>query len=121
MLTKLTISVALMLILIGVTTFLALGATSPTALIPALIGGLLLLTGIGMLSHHERIHRRAMIGTMVTASIGFIGGTGSLLSRGDLSEPWALASKVVFVLLIGVLLVLYTRLLLINKTVNHAV
>lgn len=117
---KVTIGFGSVLMVVGVGTFVAAGATSPTALIPTLIGGLLLLTGIGMLAPYERFYSRAMIGAAITSAVGLFGAVGSLLSRGDLADPVALMSKMALAVLCGGLLVLYaTSIVRPNKRVEH--
>ncbi len=121
MMAKVTISFGSVLIVIGIGTFLTAGATTPTALIPTLIGGLLLLTGIGMLAQYERFFRRAMVGAMITSAVGLLGAVGSMMSRGDIAGPVALASKIVLAALCGGLLVVYAMSLLRpHKTVENS-
>ncbi len=117
---KVTISFGSVLIVVGVGAFLVSDAASPTALIPTLIGALLLLTGIGMLAPYERFNRRAVIGAAITSAIGLLGAVGALVSRGDLIDPVALGSKVALAILCSGLLAIYAMSLLRpDKRITH--
>jgi len=68
-----TLAFAATLILLGVGIFIGAGATSPTALIPAAFGPLLLLTGA--LARNQRRYWQATVGTTVVALMGCLSAT----------------------------------------------
>lgn len=64
------------LILVGIVGYVATGAASVTALIPAIIG-LLLLT-FGIIARNERMRKHAMHGAVVVGLLGFLGSVSGI-------------------------------------------
>ena len=90
-----------LLILEGVGFYLGTGAKSWTALIPALAGLPILLSGLAALNDAMRKH--AMHAASVLGLLGFLAAAGKLVSSGglDFSRP-AVISQVIMALLCGV-------------------
>ncbi|MFC7623218.1 hypothetical protein [Microlunatus sp. GCM10028923] len=80
--TRLTQAVAVVLILTGVITFIATGASSVTALIPAFVG---ILIGVcGVLAMREKFRRHAIHLALVFALIGALGSLMNVVKIGQL-------------------------------------
>lgn len=101
---KVVMTFAVVLLLLGIGMFFGTGATSPTALIPAVFGGLLLLTGA--LAQKQHLHWRATVGTTVIALVGCLSTIVSLMTYSEVVGPIAIASKVVMAALCGLLVLL---------------
>jgi hypothetical protein len=101
---KVVFTFAVVLIGLGIGMFFGTGATSPTALIPAAFGGLLLLTGA--LARHQRLYWRATAGTTAVALIGLLSTIVSLMTYSEVVGPTAVVAKVIMVVLFGWLLLL---------------
>lgn len=71
-----TIGFGVALILVGIVGYVATGAASVTALIPAIIG-LLLLT-FGIIARNERMRKHAMHGAAVVGLLGFLGSVSGI-------------------------------------------
>jgi hypothetical protein len=71
-----TIGFGVVLIGLGVISFVATGAASWTALIPAIFGLLLLMFGI--LARNENMRKHAMHAAAVVGLLGFLGSAGGL-------------------------------------------
>ncbi len=99
---KVIIAFATALIVLGIGMFFGTGATSPTALIPAAFGGLLLLTGV--LAQHQHLYWRATMGTTAVALIGFLSTIVSLMTYSEIVGPTAMVAKVIMAVLFGGLL-----------------
>ncbi len=99
---KIVIAFAAALILLGIGMFFGTGATSPTALIPAAFGGLLLLTGA--LARNRHLYWWATVGTTVVALIGCLSTIMSLMTYSEVVGPTAVIAKVIMVVLFGGLL-----------------
>ena len=67
---KLTLFIALILIVLGVAVFIATGSHAPTALIPAYFG--ILLGGLGMLANTTDSKRR-MLFMHIAVTVGLVG------------------------------------------------
>ena len=96
----------LILIVLGVASYLLTGRTSVTALIPALFGAVLLVCAL--IARNESARRHAM---HAAVAVGLIGAIASLaravpaVMRGDASRP-----AVISQLIMAVLLVIYVGL-----------
>ena len=101
---KVTLAFAASLILLGIGMFIGTGATSPTALIPAAFGSLLLLTGA--LARNRRRYWQATVGTTVVALIGGLSTTVSLMTYSEVVGPTAVVAKVMMFVVFGWLLLL---------------
>lgn len=107
-----TRNVGLLLIVIGVVSFVASGADSPTALIPAALG--LVLVGLALIARRETARRHAMHAAMLLALIG-IGGTVMNLVElpqllaGDAERPLAVVASAVTAVTLLVYLVVGIR------------
>jgi hypothetical protein len=101
--TTLTRALGAALIAIGVVAYLATGADSLTALIPAALGVVIL--ALGVLAGRENLHRHAIHGALVMALLGALGTLmnvvelPALLTGGDVERPGAvIAATLTFVL-----------------------
>ena len=108
--TSLTRGLGAALIVVGLVAFLATGSDSPTALIPAALGVLLLV--LGLLAGRENLHRHAIHTALVVALLGALGTLMNLtelpavLTGGDVERPTAvIASTITFVLCVGYIVV----------------
>ena len=104
--TSLTRGLGAVLIAVGVVAFLATGSDSPTALIPAVLGVVLLV--LGFLAGRENLHRHAIHAALVVALLGALGTLmnlvelPALLGGGDVERPGAvIASTITFVLCVA--------------------
>ena len=104
--TTLTRAVGALLILVGVVAYVGSDTESLTALLPSLLGAILLV--LGLLAGREAIHRHAIHGALVIALLGFIGTLPRalpLLTGGDVDLPaaaWAsLATAVLCLVYLG--------------------
>lgn len=80
--TRLTQAVAVILILTGVITFIATGASSVTALIPAFVG---IAIGVcGVLAMREKLRRHSIHLALVFALIGALGSLMNVVKIGQL-------------------------------------
>jgi hypothetical protein len=80
--TRLTQAVAVILILTGVITFIATGASSVTALIPAFVG---IAIGVcGVLATREKLRRHSIHLALVFALIGALGSLMNVVKIGQL-------------------------------------
>lgn len=90
-----TVTVAVLLIVVGIASYFASGANSPTALIPAAIG---LVIGILWAISRARpsIARHTMHGVAVFALLGALGSLGRVIPAffGEISLPIAFAAQV---------------------------
>jgi hypothetical protein len=111
--TNLTRLVGVLLIVVGVGAWLISDMESPTALIPAALGVLLL--ALGLLAARPAMHRHAMHGAMVVALLGVLGTLmqvvqlPALLTGGDVERPLAVVASTVTLVLCAVLLTLGIR------------
>ncbi len=102
-----TILFAIDLLLTGIIGYQVTGAKSPTALIPAGIGLLMLIAGVSAI--YEKCRKHAMHGAVLIGLLGFLGtmtSFGDLLTmlQGNLStlkSPEASVSKVVTAMICG--------------------
>ena len=99
---KVIMTFAATLILLGIGMFFGTGASSPTALIPAAFGGLLLLTG--SLARNQHFYWRATGATTAVAVIGGLSTIASLMTYSEVVGPTAVVAKVIMVGLFGGLL-----------------
>lgn len=100
--TALTRTTGAALILIGVVGYVVSGGASLTALIPAVLGVVIL--GLGLAASRERLHRHMIHAALAVALLGLLGslqralGAGTVLTGGDVERPVAaLASLAVVV------------------------
>ena len=104
--------VGIVLIVVGVVAFVASGADSPTALIPAALG--LVLVVLGLVANREAARRHAMHAAMLVALLGIAGTAMNLgdlpaLFSGDAERPLAVVASVVTALVLLVYLVVGIR------------
>jgi hypothetical protein len=83
-----SIGFGIVLIVLGVASFLVTGSAHPTALIPAAFGVLLLV--LGGLALKERVRKHAMHGAAMVAAVGFVVPVARLLTNGTTMAPAAL-------------------------------
>lgn len=114
--TRLTISFGTVLILLGVVGYLATGAVSITALIPAFFGLPILI--LGLLSQRPRFHKHAVTLAGALALLGFFGSARglpqalALLTGGEVARPAAAVMQALMALLCLTFAVLVIRALL---------
>jgi hypothetical protein len=101
-----TRGVGAVLIVVGVLAYAVSGAESPTALLPAVLGVLVL--ALGVLAGKEQFHRHAIHAALAVSLLGFLGTVPRalpLLTGGDVDLPvaaWAsLATAVVTLAHVG--------------------
>lgn len=104
--------VGIILIVVGVVAWLAAGADSPTALIPAALGLLLLV--LGVVARRESARRHAIHAAMLVAIIGIAGTAMNLgdlpqLFSGDAERPLAIIASAVTALALLIYLVMGIR------------
>lgn len=110
---RLTIVYGLLLIVLGIASYFGTGQESKTALIPALFGAPILLSGVVALQDHLRRH--AMHAAAALALLGFLGSAPGLLKAftllggGEVARPNAVIAQAVMALLSLVFLVLCVR------------
>ncbi len=108
-----TIVIAVLLIALGLVSRALSDSPSVTVLIPAFLGGALLLAGL--VAFKARARKHAMHAAAMLALVGIFGGAGALvhlpalLSGGEVQRPLAVASRSLTVLLCAVLLGLAVR------------
>lgn len=94
------------LIAVGVVSFVATGSDAVTALIPALLGAVIL--ALGIVAARESVHRHAIHAALAVALLGALGTLmnvvelPALLGGEDVERPGAVvASTVTFLLCVG--------------------
>lgn len=111
--TQLTMVMGTLLVVVGIGGYLMTGMASPTALIPAVLGAL--LVGIAIWGRAEASRKHAMHGAMLVALLGIAGTArglmqlSTLLSGGEVARPAAVYSQSITALLLIVLLVAGVR------------
>jgi hypothetical protein len=106
---RLTSSVAVLLVIVGVGGYVLTGAASPTALIPAGLGAVLLL--LAAWGRQEGARKLAMHGAMLIALVGIAGTVRglmqlpTLLAGGEVARPAAVYAQSLTALVLVVLLV----------------
>jgi hypothetical protein len=102
--TRLTFTIGGILTVLGIVAYVATGAVSVTALIPALVGVLLL--ACAALARRPALHRHSIHGALVIALLGAAGSLMNVVKLGDLfagtaQRPSAIVvSTIMFVLLV---------------------
>lgn len=104
--------VGFILIAVGIVAFVASGADSPTALIPAALGAVLAL--LGFLASRENARRHAMHAAMLVALLGIAGTAMNLadlpqLFNGEADRPLAIIASAVTAVVLLVYLVIGIR------------
>jgi uncharacterized membrane protein YeaQ/YmgE (transglycosylase-associated protein family) len=97
---QLTIVFAAALILLGLVGYFGTGTGSPTALIPAVFGAVLLVCGLAALRGKWRQH--AMHVASASALLGFVGAVVGLILRANQAGATAIASQALMAALCGV-------------------
>jgi hypothetical protein len=82
-----TIALGVALIILGIGSYVLTGAASPTALIPAAFGFLILVAGLLARDAHKRMH--AMHAAVLIALLGFLGSVRGLLGIGTVFDGTA--------------------------------
>jgi uncharacterized membrane protein len=103
-----TITFGAILTLLGIAGYVLTGASSPTALIPAFFG--LLLIVLGFLARSDAMRRHAMHAAAVVALVGCAGALFSLFRTPMAARPaMAVFSQAAMVVLTAIFLVLCIR------------
>jgi hypothetical protein len=108
-----TIAFGVVLIVLGVAGYVASGAVSITALIPAIFG--VVLAALGALARNEGMRKHAMHGAVLVGLLGFLGSARGLLqlpalmSGGDVARPAAVIAQSVMAILMLLFVVLCVR------------
>ena len=106
---RLTSSVGVLLVIVGVGGYVLTGAASPTALIPAGLGAVLLL--LAAWGRQEGARKHAMHGAMLIALVGIAGTVRglmqlpTLLAGGEVARPAAVYAQSLTALVLVVFLV----------------
>lgn len=95
---RVTMGLGILLIVVGVVAYLASGADSPTALLPAGLG--VVIAGLGILARREPLRRHALHAALVVALLGLLGTLPQLaelpgLFGGDAERPLAVVASAV--------------------------
>jgi hypothetical protein len=107
--TRLTVVIGSVLVVVGVVAYAVTAAASLTALIPSLVGVLLL--GCAAATRRPAWHRPALLAALVVALLGALGSLTNVARIGDViagtaERPAAvIVSTIMFVLLVGYLVV----------------
>lgn len=104
--------VGFILIVVGIVGFVASGADSPTALIPAVLGAVLVV--LGFIANRENARRHAMHAAMLVALLGIVGTAMNLadlpqLFSGEADRPLAVIASAVTAVVLLVYLVIGIR------------
>jgi hypothetical protein len=107
-----TIAIGAALIVLGLGSYALTGGVSPTALIPAAFGVLLLLAGV--LARNERMRMHAMHGAVLVALLGFLGSVRGVMGLGTVLDgtavrPAAIVAQTIMAVLTLVYVVLAVR------------
>ncbi|HWB71764.1 MAG TPA: hypothetical protein VG452_06060 [Egibacteraceae bacterium] len=94
--TRVTQAVGALLIAVGIVAYLATGAESLTALLPALLGAALL--ALGLLATRDALRPHAIHGALVVALLGLLGTLPNVaelpdLVGGDVERPGAVVAS----------------------------
>ena len=101
-----TIGFGIVLILLGLVGYFATGMVSPTALIPAAFG--LLLVVFGAMARDDKKRKMAMHIAVTVGLVGFLGTVpgllkiGALLSGGEVERPAAVIAQAIMAVLMAV-------------------
>jgi hypothetical protein len=112
MMTRLTTIVGALLVLTGVVAFVVTSTSSVTALIPAFVGGLLLICAA--ISSRPKLHRHGIHAALVVALIGALGSLMNVVKIGDLlagtaERPAAILTSVILFVLCAVYVAIGVR------------
>ena len=105
-----TIVIGTLLVLLGVIPYFVSASHSPTALIPAYVGAVLVL--LGFVARNDRLRKHAMHVAVIVGLLGFLAAAGRLimsLARGNTPTPLSAVSLIGMALLTGVFVVLCVR------------
>jgi len=97
---QLTLVFAAALILLGLIGYFGTDTASPTALIPAVFGAVLLVSGLA--AFREPWRRHAMHVASASALLGFVGAAVGLIMRAHKAGAAAIVSQVAMAVLCGV-------------------
>ena len=107
-----TLALGAALLVLGIGSYVLTGGASPTALIPAAFG--LLLVGAGVLARDDRKRMHAMHAAVVIALLGFVGSARGLLGLGKVLDgtavrPAAIVAQTIMALLTFAYIVVAVR------------
>jgi hypothetical protein len=98
-----TLGLGILLLVLGVVSFVGTGATHPTALIPACFGLVLMI--LGWAARKENLRKHVMHGAILVALLGFLGSVSglthlpALLGGGQVERPGAVIAQSIMALL----------------------
>lgn len=101
------------LIAVGIAAYVASGAASLTALLPAALGLVILV--LGLLAGREALRRHAIHGALAVAVLGALGAVpralaaGDVLTGGDVERPLAAIASLLTVIVCAVYVALGVR------------
>lgn len=110
---NITIAFGVILIALGVVGYVATGQQSPTALIPAAFGVLLLICGV--LARKEHLRKHVMHAAAALGVLGFLGSAPglikafTLLGGGEVERPAAVASQAIMAVLSLIFVILCVK------------
>jgi hypothetical protein len=110
---NLTLGLGLLLLLLGIVSFVGTGATHPTALIPACFG--LVMIMLGWMARKENLRKHLMHGAILVALLGFLGSIGglahlpALLGGSQVERPGAVVAQSIMALLCAAFIVFAIR------------
>ncbi len=108
-----SITVGVLLIVLGLWGYFGTGTTSLTALIPAVFGILLVISGV--IARNPAKRKMGMHIAVVVGLLGFLGSVrgltkiGTLLAGGDVARPAAVISQSIMAVLTGIFTILCVR------------
>lgn len=100
---QVTLGFGITLVLVGLIGYFGTETTSPTALIPAAFG--FVLIALGIMARNERLRKHAMHGAAVIGLLGFLGSASGIVQtlamlRGEaIDRPEAAVARTVMALL----------------------
>ena len=105
-----TIVIGVLLGILGMASYLTAHVKSPTALIPSVLGAILIV--LGVLARDAGRRKHAMHAAAALATLGFLAAAGrliSVLARGRTPSADALVSMLLMLVLTGLFVVLCVR------------
>ena len=105
---KITIAIAVLMILLGISGYFGTGQASPTALIPSFFGVAMLI--LGLLALRDRLRKHAIYAIAAFSFLGFLGTARGLvnyffmLGGGEVERPAAVPFQAAMAVLCAILI-----------------